>query len=402
MKSSPLITCPSIRQDNNKIIYFDYNSTTPTDARVLECMLPFYLDKFGNASSNTHTYGWESNLAVKKARKFIAEFLNGNTDNLIFTSGATESNNLVFHAVSQALKNHGNHIITSSIEHKCVLSCCKQLEKQGFDITYIQPDAHGFIQPEHIKSAIRPHTILISIMAANNEIGTIQPIESIGKIASEHKILFHSDAAQLIGKIDFKINDQNIDFISGSAHKMYGPKGIGFLYAKPIKILQDFPLILGGGQERGIRSGTLNVPGIVGFAKACEIAAQELTQESKKLQDLKTLFFLSLKQSIPNIKLNGSLQNSLPGTLNISFPGFSSTHILSLLKNKFAISTGSACTSSSQEYSHVLNALGCTEEESSSSLRISFGKYTTIEELESLKSELIKHVCSINIKQPLN
>lgn len=379
----------------NGVIYFDYNATTPTDVRVLESMLPFYQNKFGNPSSNTHTYGWEADLIVKKARKQIASFLNGNADNLIFTSGATESNNMVFYAVSQSLKSVGNHIVTSVFEHKCVLSCSKRLEKMGFEVTYIHPDHNGFINPKHIEDAIRPTTILISIMAANNEIGTIQPIEAIGKIAHDHKILFHSDAAQLIGKMDFKISNQHIDFISGSAHKMYGPKGIGLLYAKPLQILQNFPLIQGGGQEKGMRSGTLNVPGIIGLAKACEIASHEMISEAKRLQDLKALFFLKLKHAIPQIKLNGALQNSLPGTLNISIPGFNGVQLLSHLKGKFALSTGSACTSLNQEYSHVLNSIGCTEQESRGSLRISFGKFTTLEEIELLEHELIQFVTQV-------
>lgn len=379
----------------SQLIYFDYNATTPTDDQVLDLMQPFYRDKFGNPSSNTHTYGWEADLSVKKARKKISSFLGGNPENLVFTSGATESNNMVFYSVSQALRSKGNHIITSTIEHKCVLSCCKTLENMGYAITYLPVDRNGFIDPKSVKEAIRPSTILISIMAANNEIGTIQPIDLIGKIAQEHGILFHTDAAQLIGKFHFQVAHQNVDFVSGSAHKMYGPKGIGLLYVKPVQILQKFPLIQGGGQEKGMRSGTLNVPAIIGYAKACELASNQLVMEIDRLLLLKNLLFFNLKEAIPDLKLNGSLERSLPGTLNIAIPNIESVQLLSHLKTFFALSTGSACTSTNQEYSHVLKSIGCTEEEARCSLRISFGRFTTLDEINLLTKKMIECVSFI-------
>lgn len=382
----------------SQLIYLDYNATSPTDPLVLESMLPFYQSKFGNASSNTHLYGWEADLSVKKARKQIATFLGGNPDNIVFTSGATESNNMIFYSVAQALKSKGKHIITSNIEHKCILNCCSNLENAGYEVTYISADKDGFINPELIKEAIRPTTILISIMAANNEIGTIQPIYEIGEIAKNYGVLFHTDAAQVVGKIPFKISDQNVDFLSVSAHKMYGPKGIGLVYAKPLEHLQNFPLIQGGGQEKGMRSGTLNVPGIIGFAKACELANKDLKEEAERLLALKIALFTLLKQQIPEIKLNGSLERSLPGTLNITIPEISSVQLLSHLKSKFALSTGSACTSLNQEYSHVLRSIGCTEEEGKNSIRISFGRFTKLEEIDFFGKELVKYISFVQSK----
>lgn len=380
-------------------LYFDYNATTPTDERVVESMLPYFLGKFGNPSSNTHSYGWEADLAVKKARKQIGEFFGADPSKIVFTSGATESNNIVFFSISQALKSKGNHIITSSIEHKCVLNCCSALEMQGYKITYLPVNSNGFIDPKHVEEAITPHTILISIMAANNELGTLQPILEIGKIAENNKILFHTDAAQIAGKLNFKIKDYPVDFVSISAHKMYGPKGIGAIYARPIQLLQSFPFMQGGGQEKGIRSGTLNVPAIIGFAKACEISAPELDKESKRLYELKQILYSVLKSRHQEIRVNGSLENSLPGTLNLCLPGINSTNLLSHLKNKFALSTGSACTSVSQEYSYVLKAIGCTEEEGKSSIRISFGRFITINDINQLSSSIVDYISLVKANQ---
>jgi cysteine desulfurase len=378
----------------NQPIYFDYNATTPVDERVLSAMLPYFQEKFGNASSNTHAFGWEADFAVRAARKQIAECIGSLPANLIFTSGATESNNIVLMGVSQALRAKGNHIITSCIEHKCVLNCCKYLESIGFEVTYLPVDAQGAINPEFLQQAIRPSTILISIMAANNEIGTLQPLQEISRIAKQHQILFHTDAAQYAGKLRLKVNELSVDFVSFSSHKMYGPKGIGALYIKPLQLMQKHPLIRGGDQEKGIRSGTLNVPGIIGFAKACELAEAELSEEKQRLYALKQNLFFQLQEQIEGIKLNGSLDNSLPGTLNLSIPGIDSAKLLSALRNQAALSTGSACTSHTQEYSHVLKAIGCEEEEGKRSLRISLGRFSKAVDVNNLAKSLVEYVLS--------
>ena len=370
-------------------IYLDYNATTPTDAAVIDTMMPFFAEKFGNASSETHSYGWEASASVEKARKSIAKLIGARPRQLIFTSGATESNNCVFHGVARTLKDRGAHIVTSAIEHKCVLNSCRSLERDGFRVTYVSPDRDGLINPDSVLSASQPDTILISIMAANNEIGTLQPIRDIAALAQRENILFHTDAAQLVGKLPIDLDAYGIDFASLSGHKMYGPKGIGALYVRRPKSLAAHPLIHGGGQEFGLRSGTLNVPGIVGFGKAAQVALEELGHESLRVAALKESFVSALTSRFENIVVNGHSTQALPGCVNLQIPGVEATQLMRTLQNNVAFSSGSACASSDQAPSHVLSAIGLGESDARCSIRVGFGRYTT----QTETTAAISHMC---------
>ena len=361
-------------------IYLDYNSTTPVDKRVLECMLPFFTDKFGNAASKTHSYGWLAEEAVKNARRQVSDFLNCNESEIVFTSGATEAINLGIKGVAEAYSSKGKHIVTVLSEHKAVLDTCKHLEKQGYEITLLPVFKDGTIDLFTLGSSIRPDTILVCVMLANNETGVIQPINEIAEIAHKKGTLLFTDATQACGKIRTDVNELNADLLCLSAHKIYGPKGVGALYVRrkdPRVSLE--PLIHGGGHERGFRSGTLNVPGIVGLGKACEIISLD-----NRIEELRNHLEQSVSQQFnQNIIINGKNTSRIGNTSNITFP-FKAEKLIHHLKNKIAVATGSACTSAENTPSHVLMAMGLSKEKAESSIRFSLGKYTTQEEIEKL------------------
>jgi cysteine desulfurase len=363
-------------------VYMDYNATTPCDPRVVEVMTPYFTKHFGNAASRTHLFGWEAEEAVEQARERIAALIGAETKEIIFTSGATESDNLAIKGVFELYASKGNHIITCVTEHKAVLDTCKHVEKNGAEITYLNVNPDGLIDLAELESAIRSTTILIAIMYANNEIGTIQPIREIGAIAKKHNILFFSDSTQAVGKIPVNVIEDGIDIMAFSSHKMYGPKGVGALYVRRknprVKLAAQ---IDGGGHERGLRSGTLNVPGIVGFGKAAEIAANEMKNDSKRLFELRDRLEKALS-NIDEIKVNGSTGHRIPNVSNISFKFIDGGALMSGLNKTIAVSTGSACSSASMEPSYVLKALGLEDDMALSSLRFSLGKFSTEEEVD--------------------
>ncbi len=362
-------------------IYLDHNATTPVDPRVLEVMLPYFTEIYGNAASD-HIYGLEAKRAVDKAREQIAAVINARPDEIIFTSGATESDNVVLFGIAEKYADKGDHIITCVTEHKAVLDCCRRLEEMGKSVTYLPVDRYGLVDPDAVRNAITPRTILISIMTANNEIGTIAPVQEIGAIAREHNILFHTDAAQAVGHIPMDVQAMHIDAMSISAHKIYGPKGIGALYrsrSNPRVLLE--PRIYGGGHERGIRSGTLNVPGIVGFGEAVHIAHQEMDEAAKKYRAWTQQIYQQLQEKIEGVQLNGHPTQRLPNNLNISIQGIDAKVLVMNLKD-IAISTGSACTSASSEPSHVILALGFGEERAYSAIRIGVGRVNNNHQIE--------------------
>jgi cysteine desulfurase len=359
-------------------VYMDSHATTPVDPRVLEAMLPYFSETFGNAGSIDHIYGAVAADAVKKAREQSAHILNAQPDEIIFTSGATESNNIAILGVGEQYAVKGDHIITCVTEHKAVLDTCKHLKKTGKSVTFLPVDQYGLVDPGQVEGAITEKTILISIMTANNEIGTIAPIKEIGEIAHKHGVLFHTDAAQAVGHIPMDVKEMNIDLLSFSGHKIYGPKGIGGLYVRRsnprVKLT---PIIFGGGQEKGLRSGTLNVPGIVGLGKALAVAEKDMTKEEKQFRKWTTQMFDKFKEAYPSIMLNGHPTRRLAHNLNVCFPGIESKALIHLLKDDLSISAGSACTTTNVEPSHVLLAIGRTVEESHSAARYGLGRGNT-------------------------
>ena len=363
-------------------VYMDYNATTPCDLRVVEAMTPYFTRHFGNAASRTHAFGWEAEEAVELSREKIAGLIGAEPKEIVFTSGATEADNLAIKGVFELYASKGNHIITCATEHKAVLDTCKHIEKNGAEITYLKINADGLIDLNELESAIRPTTILIAIMYANNEIGTVQPIREIGAIAKKHNVLFFSDATQAIGKISVNVVEDGIDLMALSSHKMYGPKGVGALYVRRknprVKLAAQMD---GGGHERGFRSGTLNVPGIVGFGKAAEIAANEMKIDSNRLSILRDRLEKALK-NIDEIKVNGSIDHRIPNVTNISFKYVDGGALMSGLNKTIAVSTGSACSSASMEPSYVLKSLGLEDDLALSSIRFSLGKYSTEEEVD--------------------
>ena len=364
-------------------IYMDHHATTPVDPRVLEEMLPYFSETFGNAGSIDHVYGAVAAEAVKKAREQSAHILNATPDEIIFTSGATESDNIAILGVADQYASKGDHIITCVTEHKAVLDTCKHLQKTGKSVTFLPVDKYGLVDPGAVESAITDKTVLISIMTANNEIGTIAPIKEIGKIAHSHGILFHTDAAQAVGHISIDVEAMNIDLLSFSGHKIYGPKGIGGLYVRrrnpKVKLS---PVMFGGGQEKGLRSGTLNVPGIVGIGKALAIAEKEMGNAEKQYRQWTSLMFDSFKQIVPDIMLNGHPMKRLAHNLNVCFPGIENKALIHLLKDDLAISAGSACTTTSVEPSYVLLAIRRTIEEAHTAVRFGLGRENTSREIE--------------------
>ncbi|MBL9039966.1 MAG: IscS subfamily cysteine desulfurase [Myxococcales bacterium] len=362
-------------------IFMDYHSTTPVDPRVLEAMLPYFTTSFGNAASRNHSFGWTAEKAVDDAREQIGKLIGASGKELVFTSGATESNNLALKGAAHFYKDRGNHIITTQIEHKSVLDTCKRLELEGFEVTYLPVEADGQVRPEAVRAAMTDRTILVSVMLANNEIGTIQPLKEIGQIVKERGALLHSDAVQGIGKIPFDVSDVQADLVSLTAHKIYGPKGVGALYVRRKPRVRLEAQIDGGGHERGLRSGTLNVPGIVGFGKACEVAMQDMAVESARIAKLRDRLESRLMQALPHVFRNGSATHRLPGNANLSFAYVEGEGLLMALKD-VAVSSGSACTSASLEPSYVLRALGIGEELAHTSIRYGLGRFTTEEEVD--------------------
>lgn len=383
----------------NELIYFDHAATTPLNKQVLETMLPFFTNGYGNASS-IYSIGRESKKAVEEAREQVAKAINCQPREVFFTASGTEADNWALKSAAYLNRSKGNHIITSKIEHPAILETCRHLENKGFDVTYIPVDAEGIVSLESIIEAIRPDTILISVMLANNEIGTIQPIAEIGKIAKEKGIVFHTDAVQAIGNIPVDVNELNIDMLSLTAHKFYGPKGVGALYVK--KSLKLGAFMHGGHQERGRRAGTENVAGIVGLGKSIEIAVQNLDQHVRKLTNLREMTYNAVVEKIPYIKLNGHRTKRLPGNLNFSFEFIEGESLLLMLDMKgFAASSGSACTSGSLDPSHVLLAIGLPHEIAHGSLRLSFGDANTEEDVNKLMQELPVIVQKLRDMSPL-
>lgn len=372
-------------------VYMDYHATTPVDPRVLDMMLPYFNQEFGNAASIDHIYGSHAAEAVEKARKEIAHTINAKSEEIIFTSGATESDNLALLGVAEQNIDKGDHIITCVTEHKAVLDSCKRLEKLGKTVTYIPVDRFGMVNTAAVEDAITDRTILISIMVANNEVGTIAPIAEIGKIAHKHGVLFHTDAAQAAGHIPMDVESMNIDLMSISAHKIYGPKGIGVLYVRRRNPKVNVaPIIFGGGHERGLRSGTLNVPGIVGFGKALEIAEKEMKAENSRFRKWTTNMLTSYQQAFGGVELNGHPSQRLAHNLNVSFEGIESKALLHLLRSDLAISAGSACTTAIVAPSHVLTAMGIDEKKAHSAVRFGLGRFNTEDEIKmAIKSVIL-------------
>src|SRR5436190_7163817 len=382
-------------------IYMDNHATTPMDPRVLEAMLPYFTETFGNAASRNHSFGWSAEEGVENARAQVARLINADPKEIVFTSGATESDNLAIKGVAEMYKEKGDHIITSVVEHKAVLDTCKRLEKDGYRVTYLPVDDMGLVRIEDLQDAITDKTILISIMYANNEIGVINPIGEIGRIAHERGVLFHTDAVQGVGKVPTDVQAMNVDLLSLTAHKIYGPKGCGALYVrKKGPRVRLTPQMDGGGHERGMRSGTLNVPGIVGLGKACELCQNEMAEESKRLTYLRDKMVREITTQLPDAYLNGHPTLRLPHNVNISYAYVEGESLLMGLK-EVALSSGSACTSASLELSYVLKSLGVGDELAHSSIRYGLGRFNTEEEVDYVIARTIETVNRLREMSPL-
>ena len=382
-------------------IYMDNHATSPMDPRVLEAMIPYFSGKFGNAASRNHSFGWEAEQAVEQAREQIAKLIGATAKEIIFTSGATESNNLAIKGIAEMYKERGNHIITQVTEHKAVLDTCKRLEKHGFRVTYLPVKADGLMDMDDLRRAIDDKTILVSIMAANNEIGVIQPIAEIGKLCHEKGVIFHSDAVQAVGKIPIDVQAMNIDVLSLTAHKIYGPKGVGALYVRRRNPrVQIAAQIDGGGHERGMRSGTLNVPGIVGLGKACAICQEEMATEAIHLQSMRDSLRKKFQTELDYVEVNGSWEHRLPGNLNMSFVYVEGESLLMGI-NDVAVSSGSACTSATLEPSYVLKALGLGDDVAHSSIRFGLGRFNTQAECDYVADKIIGIVKHLRELSPL-
>jgi len=383
-------------------IYMDNHATTPVDPRVIEAMLPYFNAKFGNAASRSHVFGWTAEEAVSYAREQIAKLIGAESEKeIVVTSGATESDNLALKGIADFYKDKGDHIITSVVEHKAILDSCKRLEKEGYRVTYLGVDKEGRVSPDDVKRAITDKTILVSIMLANNEVGTVNPIGEIGKITRERGVIFHCDAVQGIGKVPFDVQKMNVDLASITAHKMYGPKGVGGLYirrSKPrVRLVAQMD---GGGHERGMRSGTLNVPGIVGFGKAADIMIKDGPTENARILGQREHLRKRLTSALEETQLNGSLEHRLPGNLNISFAFVEGEAMMMAIKD-VAVSSGSACTSASLEPSYVLRAMGVGEELAHSSIRFGIGRFNTDEEIDYVADLVISSVRKLRDMSPL-
>ncbi len=391
----------TVVRTSKRLIYLDNSATTPCDPRVVEAMLPYFTEKFGNAASRNHPFGWVAEEGVDYARTQIASLINADEREIIFTSGATEANNLAIKGVADMYKSKGNHIITATTEHKAILDTCKALEKQGCEVTYLSVNREGLINLEELQAAIRPTTILVSIMYANNETGVLQPIREIAEICNKNGILFHTDATQAVGKIPVDVQADGIHLLSFTAHKMYGPKGVGALYVRRksprVKVTAQMD---GGGHERGMRSGTLNVPAIVGFGKAAQLAKAEMAQEAERLSKLRDWMqneFLQMEEVV----VNGSIAHRLPHLTNISFKHVEGEGLMMTFNENIALSSGSACTSASLEPSYVLKALGLGDDLAHSSLRISLGRFTTEEDAREAVDAIRKGVNHMRSLSPI-
>ncbi|MDP6544245.1 MAG: IscS subfamily cysteine desulfurase [Phycisphaerae bacterium] len=382
-------------------IYFDHNATTPVDPRVLEAMIPYLTEHFGNAASRNHPFGWKAEAGVERARQQIADLLGATPKDIVLTSGATESDNLAIKGVAEMYRDKGNHIITCVSEHKAVIDPCKRLGEEGFDVTWLVPDEFGRISPEQVSGAITDRTILISIMGANNEVGTINPIAAIGRVARDRGVFFHTDATQAVGKIPMNVDEMCVDLLSMSAHKIYGPKGVGCLYVRRrnprVRLRAQMD---GGGHERGMRSGTLNVPGVVGLGEACSIAAADMSDESARLTVLRDRLHDGIAESLDFVTLNGHRTERLAGTANLSFAYVEGEALMMKIKD-IAVSSGSACTSASLEPSYVLRSMGVSDELAHSSIRFSLGRNTTIEEVDYAIAQVTKAVTELRELSPL-
>jgi cysteine desulfurase len=385
----------------NLPIYMDNHATTRVDPRVLEAMLPYFSERFGNAASRSHSFGWAAEEAVASAREQIAKLIGATANEIIFTSGATESDNLAIKGVAERYPEKGNHMITAVTEHKAVLDSCKHLENYGYRVTYLPVQKDGLIDLDHLRRAMDDKTILVSIMAANNETGVLQPIAEIGKLCHERGVLFHTDAAQAVAKIPIAVNQQNIDLMSIASHKMYGPKGVGALYVRSKDpTVRISAVIDGGGHERGMRSGTLNVPGIVGLGKACAIASEEMPKEACHLAGLRNRLRDQIMSRLDDVYINGSMENRLPGNLNLSFAHVDGEALM-LGLNDIAVSSGAACTSAKLEPSYVLKALGCEDELAQSSIRFGLGRFNTEAEVDYVADRVVETVQSLRELSPL-
>ena len=381
-------------------IYLDYQATTPCDPRVVQAMLPYFTEHFGNPHSRNHAYGWKAEEAVEKARAQVAALIGADEKEIVFTSGATESNNLALKGVAHFHKDRKNHLITVVTEHKCVLDSCRHLELEGFNVTYLPVKQNGLIDLDQLRAAITDKTAIVSVMAVNNEIGVIQPLAEIGKICRERGVYFHTDAAQAAGKIPLDVNAMNIDLLSISGHKLYGPKGIGALYVRRKPRVRLEALIHGGGQERGFRSGTLPTPLCVGLGEACAIAQKEMGAETERLTYLRDRLYNGIKSRLPEVFLNGDLEKRIPGNLNISFAYVEGEGLMMGIKD-LCVSSGSACTSASLEPSYVLRALGVEEELAHTSLRLGIGRFTTEQDVDYAIEHIVEAVNRLRQMSPL-
>jgi cysteine desulfurase len=362
-------------------IYMDCHSTTPVDPRVLEAMLPYFTEQFGNAASKSHSFGWKAEEAVEEAREEVARLIGATAREIVWTSGATESDNLAVKGVARFHGGRGRHLVTTAIEHKAVLDSMAAMAREGFEVTILPVSGEGIVDPEAVRAALRPDTVLVSVMHANNEVGTVQPVEEIGRITREKGVLFHTDAVQSVGRIAFDVESSSADLVSLTAHKMYGPKGVGALYVRRRPRARLVAQIDGGGHERGYRSGTLNVPGIVGFGRAAALARDEMPAEAQRILALRERLQRAILAGLDRVVVNGSLEHRLPGNLNLSFEHVEGEALMLAMKD-VAVSSGSACTSASLEPSYVLRAMGVTDDMAHASIRFGLGRFNTEEEVD--------------------
>jgi cysteine desulfurase len=386
--------------NGSKQIYLDYQATTPCDPRVVEKMLPYFTHDFGNAHSRNHPHGWTSEKAVEKARVQVAALIGADPREIIFTSGATESNNMALKGVTEFYKGKKNHVVTTVTEHKCVLDSCRHLEQEGFSVTYLPVKSNGLIDLDQLREAIRPETVMVSIMAVNNEIGVIQPLVEIGKICRENGVFFHTDAAQAVGKIPVDVQAMNIDLLSLSGHKMYAPKGIGALYIRRKPRIRLKPLFHGGGHERGMRSGTLPTPLCVALGEACAIAQDEMTKDNAHIKTLSDRLYQGITSRLNDVYLNGDGAPRIPGNLNLSFAYVEGEGLMMGIK-ELSVSSGSACTSSSLEPSYVLRALGVSEDMAHTSIRFGLGRFSTAEDVDVAIEKIVVAVERLREMSPL-
>ncbi|KAI7859102.1 cysteine desulfurase [Circinella umbellata] len=408
-QAEPTLTTPSndshgfetsLQSPTGRPIYLDVQATSPMDPRVLDAMMPYMTEIYGNPHSRTHQYGWETETAVENARKEVAQLIGADPKEIIFTSGATESNNLSLKGVARFYKNKKRHIITTQIEHKCVLESCRELQEEGFEVTYLPVQSNGIIDMKQLEEAIRPDTSIVSIMMVNNEIGVTQPITEIGQLCRSKKVFFHSDIAQAAGKVPIDVNAMNVDLLSISGHKLYGPKGIGALYVRRRPRVRLQAIISGGGQERGIRSGTLAAPLVVGLGEACRISREEMEYDHAYISKLANRLITGIQANVESVTRNGDSEKSYPGCVNLSFAYVEGESLLMALKD-IALSSGSACTSASLEPSYVLRALGADDETAHSSIRFGIGRFTTEEEIDFVIDKVSQHVQKLRDMSPL-